>query len=110
MSNSAESRGCPHQVARIGSLAVTQEEFGQAARAFYLKVADFNIRGGFDQVEHPGFLSEFEFCPQCGGKLNSKINRDELLLEAIQSYDCKGRANLEAQKAKEIRAFEKSIL
>lgn len=101
--------GCAHQVAMIGSTVVTEENIEQVALEFYAKVADFNIRGGFDQVNHPGFLTEFPHCPNCGEKLTPKINKDELLLRSVVSYDCKGRPRLELQKTKEIETLRKSM-
>ncbi|MBQ69792.1 hypothetical protein CL689_07125 [Candidatus Saccharibacteria bacterium] len=100
---------CLHQVAMIGSAVATEGNISQLALEFYEKVADFNIRGGFDQIPHPGFLTEFLHCPNCGEKLTPTINKDDLLLQAVVSYDCKGRPRLEIQKAKEIEMLKKSM-
>ncbi len=97
---------CQHQVAQVGGAIATSSDVEILAKAFYAKVADFNIRGGFDQINHPGYLTEFSFCPQCGEKLTPDINRDGLLLEALEQYDCKGRPALEIKKAEEIKTLK----
>ncbi|MDH0609851.1 hypothetical protein N5D28_13290 [Stutzerimonas stutzeri] len=33
---------------------------------FVAKVDDFNVRGQRDQINHPGFIVEYKFCPHCG--------------------------------------------
>lgn len=109
MDNKTQGQPCDHHVAQFGSVITTQDNLHRVASEFYFKVADFNIRGGFDQVAHPGFLTEFSFCPKCGGRLESRINRDEMLLEAVENYDCKGRTGLERLKDKEIGILKKSM-
>ncbi|MNO08244.1 hypothetical protein D3C81_2307980 [compost metagenome] len=38
--------------------------------AFVAKVDDFNVRGQRIQINHPGFIAEFKFCPKCGLRID----------------------------------------
>lgn len=40
---------------------------------FVRKVEDFNVRGQLDQINHPGYVTEFKFCPECGGRIGRQV-------------------------------------
>jgi hypothetical protein len=73
---------CNHPVGYIPPEPVTAEDWNQKLGEFVDKVFDFNIRGQRDQINHPGFIQEFNFCPYC----RHPIDRAGLLTYH-QAYD-----------------------
>lgn len=59
-----------HCAGLIGSALVRVNDWDAGLAAFVAKIDDFNIRGQRDQVEHPGFLTKFKFCTECGADLS----------------------------------------
>lgn len=108
MAQHTSTPGCDHIVAVAGAKQIRQSELQQEALAFFSKIADFNIRGGFQEIPHPGFFQECKFCPECGEKIAVAIDKDDTFFQAVQSYDCKGSVKLEAQKQKELETITKS--
>jgi hypothetical protein len=60
------ARKCTHPVGYIPPTVVHAKDWNQKLAQFVEKVFDFNIRGQRDQINHPGFITEFTFCPECG--------------------------------------------
>lgn len=100
MSETVQS--CKHLGIQIGSASILLTEVECAAYEFYCVLADFNIRGQVDEIAHPGFLTEFKFCPSCGSPVSVLVEHDALYYRAVASYDCKGRAVLLRLKQKEL--------
>lgn len=96
------TQACEHFGIQIGSDSIVLAEVERAAYDFYCVLADFNIRGQVDEISHPGFLTEFKFCPSCGSPVSVLIEHDALYYRAVQAYDCKGRAVLIGLKQKEL--------
>lgn len=57
---------CVHLVGYIPGGEVAAEDWNDELTKFVAKVDDFNVRGQRDQINHPGFIIEFKFCPHCG--------------------------------------------
>lgn len=75
---------CVHQVGYIPDVATVATDWNERLAAFVAKVDDFNVRGQRDQINHPGHVSEFKFCPRCG----QYIDRGALkLLTYSQAYE-----------------------
>lgn len=64
-----------HVAGMIASSMIHHSEWNVAITAFAAKVHDFNVRGQRVQIEHPGWVHEAKFCPECG----SPVSRDGLL-------------------------------
>lgn len=78
------SDSCAHHVGYIPPEDVSVEGWNDRLIAFVAKVDDFNVRGQRVQIPHPGFISEFKFCPNCG----QKIDRQALgLLSYPDAFD-----------------------
>lgn len=63
-------QGCDHSVGFIPHQAVTAKDWNQSLARFVSKVDDFYTRGQRDQINHPGFCKEFNFCPDCGDAID----------------------------------------
>lgn len=61
---------CKHLVGFIPGGEVTATAWNEKLLAFVAKVDDFNVRGQRDQINHPGFVAEFKFCPNCGSPID----------------------------------------
>lgn len=61
---------CDHLVGYIPPADVKPAEWNNKLMAFIAKVVDFNERGQRVQINHPGFIIEFKFCPECGCKID----------------------------------------
>lgn len=77
---------CNHTVGYIPKTEVNAASWNDALMAFVAKVDDFNVRGQRDQINHPGYVSEYKFCTKCG----QAIDRESLKLlsysEAFKLY------------------------
>ncbi|WP_338924763.1 hypothetical protein V0M98_34655 (plasmid) [Pseudomonas silesiensis] len=56
---------CTHPVGFIPPGPVESKDWNQKLADFIAVVDDFNVRGQRDQINHPGFVTEFNFCPYC---------------------------------------------
>lgn len=97
---------CDHIVLVISGKPVTQSQASKAIEELASKVADFNIRGLFQQIPHPGFVQSVKFCAHCGQAVSQEINWEATLKKAIENYDCKGVSKLETAKNKELGFFK----
>lgn len=61
---------CNHPVGYIPPSEAFSDDWNDRIVAFAAKVEDFNVRGQRMQVNHPGFLVEFNFCPNCGRSID----------------------------------------
>jgi hypothetical protein len=70
---------------------VSVGDWNKKLLAFMAVVDDFNVRGQRDQINHPGFVTEFHFCPQCGAKIDRAGLGMMSFSEASKAYaDSKG--------------------
>lgn len=60
-----------HQVGQLGSKTIRRADWDQAVVDFGRLIDDFNVRGQREQVNHPGWCTTFDFCPECGSSLRS---------------------------------------
>lgn len=75
---------CNHEVGYIPPRVQSASEWNESIVSFIAKVEDFNVRGQRYQVNHPGHISEWKFCTQCG----APIDRQALgLLTYGQAYE-----------------------
>lgn len=75
---------CNHPVGYIPPSDTQAADWNDRLLEFLRKVEDFNVRGQRDQINHPGFVAEFKFCPECGGR----IERQGLgLLTYTEAYE-----------------------
>lgn len=100
------SKECDHIVLVISGKPVTQSQASKAIEELAAKVADFNIRGLFQQIPHPGFVQSVKFCAHCGEGVNFKFSWKNELKKAFENYDCKGISKLETAKNKELGFFK----
>lgn len=63
---------CQHLVGYIPDAQLTATDWNDGIKQFVEKVLDFNIRGQRYQINHPGFIVEFKYCPLCGQPIDSK--------------------------------------
>lgn len=63
---------CTHPVGSIPGETeiVKSQDWNRRLMEFVALVDDFNVRGQRDQINHPGFIVEFKFCPVCGAALD----------------------------------------
>lgn len=62
--------GQNHIVGSIGCDSQVQNADWEAKlTAFEAVVEDFNVRGQRDEVSHPGWVTPFKFCIECGAPL-----------------------------------------
>lgn len=100
------SNYCDHIVLVVSGKPITKSQASKAIAELAEKVADFNIRGQFQQINHPGFIEPVRFCAHCGQAVSQEINWEATLKKAIESYDCKGISKLETAKNKELGFFK----
>lgn len=62
-----------HPVGEIQNKIVRAPEWEEAVSAFEEVINDFNIRGRREQINHPGWCHTFQFCPDCGVKLEPDL-------------------------------------
>lgn len=78
---------CAHPVGDIPGTTADAGDWNEKLLAFIAKVDDFNVRGQRDQINHPGYVHEFKFCPLCG----ACIDRERLDLmtfgQAVKQYN-----------------------
>lgn len=60
---------CNHPVGHIPPTDTQAADWNDRLLEFVRKVDDFNVRGQRDQINHPGYVAEFRFCPLCGGRI-----------------------------------------
>ena len=56
---------------QVGSKVIRVDAWDAEIKSFEAVIDDFNIRGQRDQINHPGFLTKFKFCPDCGANLST---------------------------------------
>lgn len=93
---------CDHFVLSLGNQCFRASQAEGKLREFAATIADFNIRGMCQQINHPGYFSTVKFCMDCGHPVEFKPDWGRYYQEAVQAYDCKGSSKLEELKAKEI--------
>lgn len=64
-----------HFVGGIRNEPIRAPDWEKAVSAFEALVDDFNIRGQRDEIAHPGWCTVFNFCPDCGTKLDKSATR-----------------------------------
>lgn len=69
-SNSTPQKTCDHFVGNIANSEVDARCWNKDLMSFVAKVDDFNSRGQRDQINHPGFITEYKFCPRCAQPIN----------------------------------------
>lgn len=65
-----QKEDCDHVVAQIAGALIPKKEFKKAKRDFLKEVNYFNTTT--KAVPHPGFMSLFKYCPNCGFKNGKK--------------------------------------
>lgn len=63
---------CDHTVGNIAGKNIRDSLWVESFAAFVEKVRAFNLLTGTKQIPHPGFAKPFNFCPDCGAKLEPK--------------------------------------
>lgn len=58
-----------HVAGLAGAKAIRVNDWDAKVDAFAAKIDDFNIRGQRQQVDHPGFLTRYRYCTECGADL-----------------------------------------
>lgn len=69
---------CEHNnciAGEIGGQLVRLADWDAAVVAFEAVIDDFNVRGQRQQINHPGRLTEFAFCTECGRSLANEVRR-----------------------------------
>jgi hypothetical protein len=79
---------CTHTVGYIPDTQnLTAENWNRELDRFALKVEDFNVRGQRDQINHPGFIAEADFCSECGCRLDRKALGLHTLSQVLELVD-----------------------
>ena len=102
------SDSCDHYVFVLGNKAFRASQADETLKEFAQTVADFNIRGVCQQINHPGYLSSVSFCMDCGQPVDFKPDWGRHYKDAVESFDCRGSSKLEAIKAKELTWSDKA--
>ena len=58
-----------HVAGHIGTKQVRVNAWDREIVAFEAKLDDFNTLGHKEQVNHPGHVTRFNFCPECGASM-----------------------------------------
>jgi len=84
---------CKHPAGYIPGGEVSFEDWNDKLAAFVAKVVDFNVRGQRDQIEHPGFIQEFKFCPHCGEPIDRVAQGFLTYGQAFEQHDAANEAD-----------------
>lgn len=69
----ANPSSCDHVIGLIGAnQGVKASEWNAAITELAVKIKDFNERGQRYQVNHPGFVSQYHFCANCGKRIDGE--------------------------------------
>lgn len=61
---------CEHSVGYVPDELVTSRDWNSRLAAFAAKAENFNEDGKLAQTHHPVAVQEFNFCPDCGERLD----------------------------------------
>jgi len=63
--------GSNHFVGFIATKSVRYADLDSTMTALEAEIEHFNVRGRTHEVPHPGFVTRFKFCPECGTALQA---------------------------------------
>ncbi|KQW19752.1 MULTISPECIES: hypothetical protein [Pseudomonas] len=61
---------CDHPVGYIPDELIKANDWNKRLIEFAKTIDEFNECGQSVQIEHPGYVSEFNYCPECGQRLD----------------------------------------